>query len=84
MTARAGAAASQVELFNLAKYPAETTNVGDQNRDKVVELQRRAEELSRESVPPLLMKEALGVSLQVSMGSTSLPEEEEKDLEMQP
>jgi arylsulfatase A-like enzyme len=75
---------SQVELFNLAKDPSETTNVADQNREKVAELQKRAEELSRESVPPLIMKEALGVSLKVLTGSTSLPDEEAKDLEMQP
>jgi len=74
----------QVELFNLAKDPSETTNVADRNPAKVVELQRRAEELSRESVPPLILKEALGVSLKILMGSTSLPEEDEQDLELQP
>ena len=75
---------SQVELFDLAKDASETTNVADQNREKVAELQKRAEELSREGVPPLLMEEALGVSLKMLTGSTSLPDEEAKELEMQP
>jgi arylsulfatase A-like enzyme len=75
---------SRVELFNLATDPSETTNVADQNREKVAELQKRVDELSRESVPPLIMKEVLSVSLKVLMGSTSLPEGEAKDLEVQP
>jgi arylsulfatase A-like enzyme len=75
---------SQVELFNLAKDPSETTNVADQNREKVGELQKRAEELSRQGVPPLLMEEALGVTLKTLTGSTSLPDEEAKELELQP
>jgi arylsulfatase A-like enzyme len=75
---------SQVELFDLAKDPSETTNVADRNREKVAELQKRAEELAREGIPPLVMQEALGVSMKVLMGSTSLPEAEEKELELQP
>ena len=74
----------EVELFNLADDPSETRNVADQNREKVAELQKRAEDLSRESVAPLVLQEALGVSMKILMGSTSLPEAEEKDLEMQP
>src|SRR5262249_46503400 len=64
---------SQVELFNLTKDPSETTNVADQNRDRVAELQKRVEVLSREAVPPLLMKEALGVAMTLFSGGTSLP-----------
>jgi len=30
------------------------------------------------------MKEALGLAMKVFLGSSSLPDEEEKDLEMQP
>ena len=73
---------SQVELFNLAKDPAEKTNVADENPEKVAELEKRAEELARASVPPLLLKEALGVVRRELMGSVSLPEE--KELEMEP
>ena len=74
---------SSVELFDLAKDPSEATNLAEQNPAKVAELQKRAEQLARESVPPLVMKEAMGVSIKVLMGSTSLPEDE-KVLEMQP
>lgn len=73
-----------MELFDLSKDPSETTNVADKNPATVADLQKRAEQLSRESVPPLVMKEALGVSMKVLMGSTSLPEDEARDLEMQP
>jgi arylsulfatase A-like enzyme len=73
---------SRVELFNLAKDPSEKTNVADKNPEKVAELQKRAEELARESTPPLLLKEALGVVRRELMGSVSLPEE--KELEMEP
>jgi arylsulfatase A-like enzyme len=72
---------SQVELFNLAKDPAEKTNVAASNREKVLELEKRAEELSRESVPPLLLKEALGVTWKALTGTTLLPDEEELELE---
>jgi len=75
---------SQVELFNVTKDPSEASNVADQNRDKVAELQKRAEALSRESVPPLLMKEVMGLAMTIFSGTISLPAEEEKELELQP
>lgn len=75
---------SQVELFNVTKDPSETTNLADQNREKVAELQKRAEVLSRESAPPLLMAEVMKVAQKVLTGSTSLPDGEAKDLGMQP
>jgi hypothetical protein len=75
---------SQVELFNVTRDPSETTNLADQNREKVAELQKRAEELSRESLPPLLTDEVMKVAQKVLTGSTSLPDGEAKDLGMQP
>jgi len=42
---------SQVELFNLAQDPGETTSLADKNRQEVVELQQRIEALAREAVP---------------------------------
>jgi arylsulfatase A-like enzyme len=73
---------SQVELFDLAKDLSETINVADKNPEKVAELQKRAQELARQSVPPLLLNEALGVVKRELMGSVSLSEE--KELEIQP
>jgi arylsulfatase A-like enzyme len=69
---------SQVELFNVTKDPSETTNLADQNREKVAELQKRAEALSREGVPPLLTVEVMKVAQKVLTGSTSLPDGEAK------
>jgi arylsulfatase A-like enzyme len=39
---------SRVELFDLAHDPSETTNLADQNPDKVRTLQRRVDELAKE------------------------------------
>jgi arylsulfatase A-like enzyme len=42
-----------VELFNLAKDPAEKTNLATENPDKVAALQKRANELAAAAVQPL-------------------------------
>jgi arylsulfatase A-like enzyme len=64
---------SKAELFDLRKDPSETTNLAEQNPQKVAELQRRAEELSRTAVEPLLFKEAFDVSWRGLFGSVALP-----------
>jgi arylsulfatase A-like enzyme len=74
---------SKVELFNLAQDPAETINLSEQNPQKVMELHQRAEALAREAVPPLFLKEALGVVREVQMGSVALPDDA-KIIEMEP
>ena len=74
---------SQVELFNLAQDPGETTSLADKNRQEVVELQQRIEALAREAVPPLLFTEALGVVKPVLFGAVAFPGEETV-LEQQP
>jgi len=74
---------TRVELFDLTKDPSETTNLAEKNPAKVAELQQRVDALAREAVPPLVLKEALGVSMKVLMGSVALPEEG-KELELQP
>jgi len=74
---------SQVELFNLAEDPSEKTNVADKNPAKVSELQQRIEALAREAVPPLFLKQALGVARHVLLGSVVLPDEA-TELENQP
>jgi len=73
---------SQVELFDLAKDPSETTNLAAQNPEKVAELQKRIETLAGEAVPPLLVQEGMGTLMKTLSGSVSLPDE--KELELQP
>jgi arylsulfatase A-like enzyme len=68
----------QVELFDLTQDASETTNLADQNREKVAELQERAEALSRESVPPLLQAEVMKAAQKALTGSTSLPDGDAK------
>lgn len=67
---------SHVELFNLAQDPAEKTNLADQNRQKVAEIQRRIEALASEAVPPLILTEALGAVKPVLFGTVVFPDEE--------
>jgi arylsulfatase A-like enzyme len=49
----------KLELFNLAQDQSETTNLADQNPDKVKQLQGRLTELAGEMAPPLLLIEAV-------------------------
>jgi len=74
---------SQIELFNPREDPSEQANVADKHPEKVAELQKRAQELARESVPPLLMNEAMGVTWKALTGSVSLPEDDNA-LDMEP
>jgi len=64
---------TQIELFDLATDPSEQANVAGKNPEKVTELQNRIEALARESVPPLLMKEAFGVTWRALTSSTLTP-----------
>ena len=66
---------SQVELFDLATDPSETTNVAPEHPEKVAELQQRVEILAREAVPPLILGEALGALKLTLFGSVVLPAE---------
>ena len=73
---------SRIELFNLEEDSSEKVNLADRNPEKVVELQKRAEQLAREGVPPLLMNEAMGATWKAMTGSVSLPENDgDHDLE---
>jgi len=45
-----------VELYNIAQDPSEKNNVAAQNPEKVAELQKRANELARIQVKPLLLQ----------------------------
>jgi hypothetical protein len=57
--------------------PAEKTDVAAENLEKVTELEKRAEELARQSVPPLLLTETLGLVKRELMGTVSLPDDVE-------
>jgi arylsulfatase A-like enzyme len=67
---------TKLEIFNLAQDPAETTNLADQQPDKVRELQKRIEELASESAKPLLLMEAFRTTWSVLTGTVALPSEE--------
>ncbi len=66
---------SKVELYDLSRDASETTNVAAEHPAQVAALQRRAEALAREAVPPLIMGEALGVVRSVLFGSVVIPAE---------
>jgi len=64
---------SSVELYDLARDPAEKTNVADQNAQVVAELKQRVEVLSRGAVAPLIFGEALPAIKTQLFGSVVLP-----------
>ena len=54
---------SQLELFNIAQDPYEKTNLADQNPQIVAQLQKRIEELARESAKSLFLVDAYSARL---------------------
>ncbi len=74
---------SQVELFDLAKDPGETTNLAEKNPAKVAELEHLAQAQAREAVAPLILKDALGAVKPALFGQVVFPAEEAA-LESQP
>ena len=68
---------SSLELFDIARDPSETTNLAAEQPQKVADLQRRIEELARESAEPLFLVDALGATKHVLFGSVATPDEEE-------
>jgi len=67
----------------LMQDPSEKTNLADANPQKVAELQQAIQQMAREAVPPLIMKEILGTTKHVLFGSVVLPEDE-KAVEVEP
>ena len=67
---------SAIELYNLAEDPSEKTNLADKNPQRVVELQKRVEELARESAKSLFLVHAFEAVKGFSYGAPSLPNEE--------
>ncbi len=53
----------RIELFELSKDPSESTNLAEQNPDKVKELQARVIDLAKQAAPPLFMLELVRLGL---------------------
>jgi arylsulfatase A-like enzyme len=59
---------SALELYNIAEDPSEKTDLAAQHPEKVAELQKRIEELARESAKPLFLLETFrGIKKQMSV-----------------
>ena len=67
---------SQLELFNIAQDPYEKTNVAEQNPQIVAQLQKRIEELARESAKSLFLVDAFSAAWGAAHGAPSLPTED--------
>ena len=53
----------RIELFDLSKDPSESTNLADQNPDKVKELQTWIIDLAKQAAPPLFLLELVRLGL---------------------
>lgn len=67
---------SAVELYNIAQDPFEKVNLADSNPSKVAELQKRIEQLAKESAKSLFMVDAFATIKGAAHGAPSLPSEE--------
>jgi arylsulfatase A-like enzyme len=67
---------SALELYNIAQDPYEKTNLADQNPQIVVQLQKRIEQLARESAKSLFLVEAFSAVKGAAHGPPSLPNED--------
>jgi arylsulfatase A-like enzyme len=67
---------SSLELFNIAEDPSEKTNLAEMNPQKVAELQKRIEELARESAKSLFLVDAFTAVKGAAHGAPALPNEE--------
>jgi arylsulfatase A-like enzyme len=67
---------SQLELFNIAQDPYEKANIADKNPQIVASLQKRIEELARESAKPLFLVDAFSAAWGAAHGAPSLPSED--------
>lgn len=67
---------SALELYNIAQDPSEKTNLADKNPDKVAELQKRIEQLSKESAKSLFLLQAFESVKGSAHGAPALPTED--------
>lgn len=67
---------SAIELYNIAQDPYEKTDVADKHPDIVARLQKRIEQLARESAKSMFLVDALGAVKGAAHGPPSLPNED--------
>lgn len=67
---------SKAELFDLATDPGEKQDVAAQHPEIVARLEARVQQLARDSVQPLLLKEASGAAMKELSSSVALPDDE--------
>jgi arylsulfatase A-like enzyme len=67
---------SALELYNIAQDPSEKTNLADRNPLKVAELQKRIEQLAKESAKSLFLVDVFAAIKAGAHGAPSLPNEE--------
>ena len=64
-------------MFDLARDPSERNNLAERHPDKVAELQRRIETLSKESAKPLFLIDQFKAVLKGMHGEPILPIDED-------
>lgn len=64
---------SALELYNIAQDPYEKSNLADKNPQKVAELQKRIEELAKESAKSLFLVDAFQAVKGAAHGAPALP-----------
>jgi len=67
---------SALELYNIAEDPSEKTNLADKNPQIVAKLQKRIEELARESAKSLFLQDAFTAVKASTHGAPALPGED--------
>jgi arylsulfatase A-like enzyme len=67
---------SAIELYNIPEDPSEKANLADSNPAKVAELQKRVEQLAKESAKSLFLLDAFGAVKSTTHGAPSLPNED--------
>jgi arylsulfatase A-like enzyme len=67
---------SAIELYNIKQDPSEKINLADSNPEKVAELQKRIEQLARESAKSLFLVDAFAVVKGAAHGPPPLPNED--------
>jgi arylsulfatase A-like enzyme len=67
---------SALELYNIAQDPSEKTNLADTNPQKVAELQKRIEQLAKESAKSLFLVNAFEAVKGSAHGAPALPTED--------
>ena len=67
---------SALELYNIPQDPSEKNNLAEKNPQKVAELQKRIEQLSKESAKSLFLLQAFEAVKGSAHGAPALPNEE--------